>query len=637
MNFSRIPWAAILCAAVTLAARADVTLPALISDNMVLQQRSKVNVWGHADPGETVTVQIGTEQAQATAGKDGKWGVKLAALKPGGPYDMTVSGKNSLTVHNVVVGDVWLCAGESNAEFTLLASQNGPAELADADLPMVREFKVKHTASEKPETDCAGTWVACSPATARDFSAVGYFFAKELNRGMHIPMGIVESAWGPSPAEAWTPHATLDKDPALHGVLDRYAKAAAAYPDAFSAYQAQLAAWKSSVKTTGSPPPRAPIAPLDPGQSREPAALYNGMIAPLLPYPIRGVLWYQGESNTGNPGLYRALFPALIDAWRKGWNAGDLPFLYVQLPGFLARHPQPSESNWAELREAQANALSVPKTGMAVTIDLGDEHNMHPADKQDVGHRLALLAESQVYGKSSVTASGPVFSTMEVDGNKAVLSFSHGGGLSFGTGGTPKGFAIAGSDRKFVWADEAEIHDGKVIVQSKDIPKPVAVRYAWANTPDWCLTNDSALPAAPFRTDNWVPGEASPAPAAPPTPPPKHPQQHTAPYVDLNSRPPCPANRAPGVKIIRPHRSHSGSLFAPVALCALCVIPQWPPRSSQPRNNPPHPCPKPHTAPPLPYTRPCCASGGNSTISNQYFSSVCKISTSASKVTGLTI
>jgi sialate O-acetylesterase len=501
-----------LALAGTFPCRGDIALPALISDNMVLQQHVKANVWGKADPGESVTVQLGPDTAQTVAGPDGKWAVKLDGLKSGGPYDLTIYGKNSITIHNVAIGEVWLCSGESNMEFKSIAARNGMEEIAEGDLPMVRVFTVWHHAADTPLADCDGAWVVCDPDTVKNFSAIAYFFGRELNRGMRVPMGFIQSAWGPSPAEAWTPRATLEKDPDLKTLLDRYGKAAAAYPAALAAYQSKLAA-----SAPGSP---KPFPPLDPGGPREPAALYNGMISPLLHYPIRGVLWYQGESNTGDPALYRKLFPAMIGAWRKAWGEADFPFLYVQLSGFLARHPQPAESRWAELREAQAQTLALPKTGMAVTIDIGDEHDMHPPDKQDVAHRLALLAESLVYGKSGVTASGPTFSGMEIANGKATITFAHAeGGLSSHNGPSPKGFAIAGDDREFHWADAA-LKGDEAIVQSKEAPNPVAVRYAWADTPDCDLFNKANLPAAPFRTDDWVAGmpAASPLPAASPSP-----------------------------------------------------------------------------------------------------------------------
>ena len=511
-------------------ARADVTLPSIISDNMVLQQRSKMNVWGKADPGESVTVTLGPESAQTTAAQDGSWAVRISGLKSGGPYDMTISGKNALTVHNVAVGEVWLCSGESNMEFKVIAAKNSQAEMADADLPMVREFKVKRNASDKPQGDCEGSWVVCNPDTVRDFSAIGYFFARELNRGMREPIGLIESAWGPSPIESWTPRTVLEKDPDMHAALDRYDKATSGYTDALAAYQAKMTEWHAAAGASPSAP--KPVQPLPPGGPREPGALYNGMITPLLRYPIRGVLWYQGESNTYEPVLYRKLFPAMIASWRKGWSAADLPFLHVQLPGFLQRHLQPTESLWASLREAQSMALSVPKTGMAVTIDLGDEHNMHPEDKQDVSHRLALIAENQVYGKSGLTTSGPVFSSMDIRDGKVALSFAHeDGGLTTGSGGALKGFAIAGADRNFVWAD-ATIQGDKVIALSKDVPKPVSVRYAWADMPDAGLFSVAGLPAAPFRTDTWIPGESAPTATPSTSPSPSHHKARHHPTAD---------------------------------------------------------------------------------------------------------
>lgn len=516
--------------------RADITLPSLFSDNMVIQQRQKFTVWGKADPHESVTVQIGADSAQTSAGEDGAWSLKLDGLKSGGPYDMTVSGKNSITVHNVAFGEVWVCSGESNMEFKVLAAANGAQEMADANLPMVRFFTVKHAASDKQKPDCEGSWSVCDPDTVGDFSAVGYFFAKELNRSMRVPIGIIQSAWGPSPAEAWTPKAVLEKNPLLHAAVARYDTAAAAYPAARSAYEAKLADWKSAcaqAKAAGSPLPRAPIPPLPPGGPREPAALFNGMIYPLLRYPIRGVAWYQGESDTADPALYRVLFPAMIASWRSAWGMGDFPFLYVQLSDFLERHPQPGESRWADLRESQAAALATPKTGMAVTVDIGAEHDMHPPDKEDVGRRLAFIARSQVYGQPHVAASGPSLAAASFSDGKATLSFTHAeeGLKSESQGKTAplKGFALAGSDRHFVWAD-AEIHGNKVIVQSPQVPNPVAVRYAWADFPDATLYNKSDLPAAPFRTDSWTPDqEPAPASAASPSPlPAKHRKHHSA-------------------------------------------------------------------------------------------------------------
>ncbi|MGA3171008.1 MAG: sialate O-acetylesterase [Chthoniobacteraceae bacterium] len=513
--------APVVCA--MLPCRADVTLPSLFSDNMVIQQHEKINVWGKADPDESVTVQMGPDTAQTTAGKDGNWEVKLDGLKSGGPYDMTVFGKNSVTVHNVAIGEVWVCAGESNMEFKTIEARNGQDESVDGDLPMVRVFTVWHNAADEPQSDCDGAWVVCDPNTARNFSAIGFFFARELNRAMRVPIGLIQCTWGGSPIEAWMPRATLEEDPDFLAELDHYNKAAAAYPQAKAAYDAKLVDWKSAAdaaKSAGSPPTPRPVAPLAPGGARQPAALYDGMIAPLTRYPICGVLWYQGESNTSHPSLYRKLLPAMITSWREGWDEGDFPFFYAQLSNFLAPRPEPGESRWAELREAQSLALDVPKTGMVVTADVGEPDNMHPPDKQDVAHRFALLAKNEVYGEPDLTTSGPVFSGMRIEDGKAILSFDHADGGLIAKGGKPlKGFQIAPDGGPFVWAG-AQISDDQVIVQSKDVPNPTAVRYAWADYPDCTLFNKGGLPAIPFRTDTQ--GAPSPTPSPSPTKRRKH-------------------------------------------------------------------------------------------------------------------
>jgi sialate O-acetylesterase len=478
--------------------RGDITLPALISDNMILQHDEKISIWGKADPGESITVIMGPDNGQTLAGKDGNWAVTLDPLPSGGPYDMTVAGKNNLTVHNVAIGEVWVCAGESNMEFKTVAARNSQEEMADADLPMTRVFTVSHTAAGQPASDCQGSWVVCDPDSVKDFSAIAFFFARELNRGMRTPFGIIQATWGPSPAQAWTPRKTLESEPALSGILDHYSKAVAAYPQALTDYQTRLDQWHTAGGYASGP---KPVPPVNPQGTREPAALFNGMIAPLLRYPIRGVLWYQGESNTGDPDLYAKLFPAMIQSWRAAWDEGAFPFFFAQLSGFLEHRAQPEESQWAKLREAQTAALALPKIGMVVTADIGEERNMHPPDKQDVAHRFALLAQSQVYEKD-VTASGPVFESMDPgDSGQAVISFSHAdGGLTTPANAPVKGFEAAGPDGRFASAD-ASIKGSKVIVTSKEVPNPTAIRYDWANFPDGNLMNQAGLPAAPFRTD----------------------------------------------------------------------------------------------------------------------------------------
>jgi sialate O-acetylesterase len=507
-------------------ARADVTLPSLLSDNMVIQRDVRINIWGKADPQESVTVQLGPDSSQVTAGNDGRWDVKLDPLPSGGPYDLTVSGKNSITIHNVAIGEVWVCSGESNMEYKVSAAKSAEKEMADADLPMLRLFVVNHAAAESIQGDCEGAWVVCDADSVKDFPAIPFFFARELNRGLRMPFGMILSAWGPSRAASWTPHATLEKDPVLHAVLDQFAKAVDQYPTALTDYQTKLAAWQTdatAAKSAGAAPPPRPVRPLDPAGAREPASLFNAMIAPLTRYPIRGVLWTQGESDTANPELYAKLFPAMIASWRATWEEGTFPFYYTQLSGFLGPHAQPEPSIWAELREVQARTVAeVPKTGMVVTIDTEEPYQLHPADKQAPGHRLAMLAEKQIYETPDAMVGGPEFAGMEIADGKAIVSFDNtGGGLKSKGGTVAKGFQIAGDDGHYVWADAA-IHGDAVTVQSKDVPAPTAVRYAWADFPDCDLTGRSGLPAMPFRTDAPATNQTDTTTA----PPPVHKKKH---------------------------------------------------------------------------------------------------------------
>jgi len=520
---------AITLLATPFAASADVSLPTLFSDDMVLQQKTACPIWGSADPGERITVKLGGKtSASTTAGEDGKWMLKLDTSKVSGPLEMTVSGSNTITIQNVAIGEVWVCAGQSNMEFRLPRAKDAEQEIAAANFPKIRMFTVARKVSDAPARDIAGKWLVCDTQAVRDFSAVGYFFARELHEKLKAPVGIIHASWGGTVVEAWMPAAAFESEPELKSIPEKWRANLEEYPSAKAAYDQQLAAWNAEAeraKSAGQPVPQhRPREPRGPGDSETPSGLFNGMIAPLIPYSIRGVAWYQGESNTGKPKLYRKLFPAMIAEWRKTWGEGDFPFLFVQLPNFNPRHADPAESNWAELREAQATALKMPKTGMAVAIDLGDEHDIHPKNKQDVGHRLALVAETLVYGKKDVVSSGPVFSGMKIEGNKVKLSFKQvNGGLVDKDGPPLKGFQIAGANRGFVWAD-AKIEGDKVVVQSEKVPSPAAVRYAWADSPDCDLVNKAGLPAVPFRTDDWDAPQAaaaaspSPAPSASPAP-----------------------------------------------------------------------------------------------------------------------
>jgi sialate O-acetylesterase len=486
---------------------ADVKLPAVIGDNMVLQQGQKIAIWGWADPGEEVMVSVSwlTMQWGVTADKDGKWTFKMNPPKVGGPYEMTLRGKNTITIENILVGEVWVCSGQSNMQWPVRQAANAEQEIAAAKYPNIRLFTVERKVAQEPQTDCVGSWQPCSPDTVPGFSAVAYFFGRELHKELNVPIGLIHTSWGGTPAEAWTSEDVLKSEPVCAPILQRYAEAMAKYPQAKKEYEQKLEEWKVAVaeaKAKGGKQPRRPRAPFGPGNPHSPAGLYNAMIAPLIPYGIRGAIWYQGESNASRAYQYRKLFPAMIKCWRQDWGQGDFPFLFVQLANFMAVRPEPVESAWAELREAQLMTLALPNTGMAVIIDIGEANDIHPKNKQDVGSRLALWALARTYAKRLVY-SGPLYKSMNVEAKKIILHFDHvGGGLVAQGGGPLKGFAIAAADRKFIWAD-AKIEGNTVVVSSDKVAEPVAVRYAWADNPVCNLYNKDGLPASPFRTDSW--------------------------------------------------------------------------------------------------------------------------------------
>ncbi len=490
-------------------ALADVKLPAVISDNMVLQQETPTGVWGWADPGEKVTIKFAGKSAAATTDAKGKWSAKLEGLTAGTTGEMTVAGKNALTIKNVLVGEVWVASGQSNMEFRVAGTKDSADEIKAADFPNIRMFTVQKAAKTEPADDCVGKWEVCTPQTVPGFSAVGYFFARHLYQTLKFPVGIIHTSWGGTPAEFWTPKPALAANPAFKPIFDSWDRTVAAYPQAKEKYDKDLAAWKEATKTPptdGTKPPPQPRAPRGGDAFGSPSCLYNAMVAPLLNYTIRGAIWYQGEANAGNPDLYKKLFPTMIKSWRKEWQIEDFPFLYVQLANFMQRHAEPTDTNWARLREAQLETLEVPHTGMAVIIDIGESKDIHPKNKQDVGLRLALWAEATVYYHDQ-EFSGPLPSGFQVEEGKARLTFRNGDGMKAADGGKIKGFSIAGEDRKFYWAD-VEIQGDHVVVSSSQVPKPVAVRYAWDDDPECNLINNTGLPASPFRTDEWPLGVA---------------------------------------------------------------------------------------------------------------------------------
>lgn len=659
-------------------ARANVTLPGVISDNMVLQRNAPVRIWGTADPGERVTVTLARHAASATAGPNGKWTITLPALPAGGPFDLGVQGKNTRTVKNVLVGEVWVASGQSNMEFSLAAAANAATEVPAANDPNLRMFTVTKAIAAEPRADVAGgSWQSASPQTARAFSAVGYFFAKALRKALNVPIGVIHTSWGGTRIEAWTSKETLiaqgapltdfnriGDTPEFRERLRRYEQQVAAWkaagspagpfadpgvlpggtawakPETDASGWATLrlpGAWEESgvaeleyldgavwfrrdvtvpgvgghdltlslgaiddtdttyfngvrvgglgaktpnvwqvarrytvpgrlvkmgrntiavrvwdsqgaggltgpagemyleeklppgVQTIAAPwktalagdwrykvergrvsDPGGPPGVSDPNAA---TGLYNAMLAPVLPYTIKGAIWYQGESNTGDPAAYRRLFPAMIRDWRKGFGVGDFTFLAVQLAPFMAIHPQPAESSWAALRESQVYATHIlPNVGVAVITDVGQVEDIHPSKKQPASERLALLARKIAYGEKNLNATGPTLRNMTVRGSEAVLTFDNvGPGLTMraavDSGGRIipadklTGFAVAGSDGKFAWAEARIAGPNTVVVSAPQGTQPVAVRFGWADYPVVNLWSGDGLPAGPFRTN----------------------------------------------------------------------------------------------------------------------------------------
>ena len=625
----------------------QVRLPRLISDGMVLQRDSDVKIWGWAAHHENVSLLFLDSTYQATADGSGAWSIMLSGLQPGGPYDMRIEAHNVITLSDVMIGDVWVCSGQSNMELSMRrVSPIYETEIATSDNAAIRHFSVPQRYDfTAPHDDLSsGSWTRANPKTVLDFSAVAYFFARELYDRYKVPIGLINASLGGSPAESWMSEDALKSFPAHYQEAQRFkdstlirsielddSKRIQAWyrllgerdeghagwpttwydpvlstsdwsnmnipgywrdtelgpvngvvwfrkkfdvPSAIAGKQAKLNLGRivdaDSVFINGVfvgttsyqyPPRRYDVPPnllkegentivvrvinsaghggfvldkpyeivagnviidlkgewkfrlgavMDPLASQtfirwKPLGLYNAMLAPLLEYRIKGAVWYQGESNARRPLEYRDLFPALIRNWRSAWKQGDFPFLFVQLPNFMEPKRQPAGSDWALLRESQMRTLSLPNTGMAVTIDIGEWNDIHPLKKRDVGERLALVAQSVAYGDEGVVSSGPVYQSMRIEGNRIILTFSHmGGGLSVNGGGDLRQFAIAGADKQFVWA-QATIEGNEVIVWSDTIEHPVAVRYAWADNPEGAnLYNSEGLPASPFRTDDWT-------------------------------------------------------------------------------------------------------------------------------------
>ncbi len=637
-------WITLLLFLIAGSLTAQVKLSPIFSNNMVLQQGMEIPVWGWASPGEKVTVTLEKGKVTAKANKDGKWTLKLPAMNYGGPFTMTIKGKNMLAIENIMIGEVWVCSGQSNMEFYLINSNNGDAEVAAAEYPQIRLFSVKKRISQKPQEQLGeGEWLPCSPGSSPRFSAVGYFFGKALYEKLKVPIGLINTSWGGTIAETWMSNEMIAENPDFAKQMDQlkkidlndYARTLENEVKArvgststvdmgmegglpvWAAPEFDDTSWKTmklpgyiennglagvdgiiwfrkevevSDAEAGKPATlslakindsdntylngtligsnkliaersrvyKVPAGLLKSGKNiitvqvediggmggiygdstalklecsdrtislstywkykvgvvkynavlspnSYPTLLFNGMINPLIPYGIRGAIWYQGESNAERAKQYQRVFPDLIKDWRNHWNQGEFPFFFVQLASFMKADSLPKESSWAELREAQSMTLALPNTGMAVTTDVGDPVNIHPTDKQTVGKRLALSALKTAY-KQDVLFSGPIYKAMSISGNKITLTFDQtGDGLKIKDKyGYVKGFTIAGEDHKFHWASGKVTGKNTLEVSSPEVLLPVAVRFAWANNPDDAnLYNSADLPSSPFRTDKW--------------------------------------------------------------------------------------------------------------------------------------
>jgi sialate O-acetylesterase len=499
----------------TITARADVRLPAIIGNNMVLQAEKPLPIWGWAQPGEDVTVTLRDATATAKADAQGNWSVKLPAQKTSAdPVEMTVAGKNTIKITNILVGEVWGGSGQSNMQQSVGGSALKEQEIPAANYPQIRLFLVPNRLSSKPINDVAATWVVCSPQTIPSFSAVLYFFGREIHKVQNVPVGLIGVSWGGSRIEPWMTYEQFASQPELKPDLANYDKLKADRASAMATRKQNLPAIKAWLEAAekavaaGQDVPDAPGIPGDPlNQFTSPSAMYNGMVHAIVPYALRGFLWYQGESNRGQGMHYFDLKKGLINNWRTLWNQGDFPFLFVQLAPY---YYDQNETALPEIWEAQTATLSVPNTGMAVTTDIATIRDIHPPNKQDVGKRLALWALANTYGKKDQVYSGPLYESMAAEGDKIRIKFKHTSpGLVARDGKALSWFSIAGEDKQF-YAATATIDGETVVVTSPKVASPVAVRFGWNQIAEPNLSNKAGLPASPFRTDRWTDAKNAP-------------------------------------------------------------------------------------------------------------------------------
>lgn len=476
------------------AIQADVRLPNIFTNSMVLQRGQLNPVWGKADPGESITVHIGTQSKSATADEQGNWKVTLDPMQVGKPLELVVQGNNEIRITDVLVGEVWICSGQSNMQWSVNASNNVALEKASANYPQIRMINFPQVGVQEPIwSHDDRKWMVCNPQNVGGFSAVGYFFARQLHQTLGVPVGMINNAWGGSACEAWINRDTLAAEPQFKPLLERWQ----ANEERFANLEQKAERTEEENKQLGG------LRNQMRGNSR-PSNIYNGVLKSHLGYGIQGAIWYQGESNAGRAYQYRELFPLMISSWREEWGEGDFPFYWVQLADFMAENNEPMDSAWAELREAQTMTMAkLPNTGQAVIIDIGEGKDIHPRNKVDVGMRLARWALANEYGLQ-IPFRSPEYQSMETSGNQIILSFANvnGGWRPFDTNEL-KGFTIAGEDQKFVNATATLMKDGRIAVSAETISDPKSVRYGWANNPKVNLYDRSDLPLTPFRTDDW--------------------------------------------------------------------------------------------------------------------------------------
>lgn len=517
---SRFGWVGLVgVLAASPVALGEIKLPNMFGDRAVLQRGEELSIWGWAEAGETVTVAFEGQMKSAQAGADGTWKVALDALKANAtPQVLTVSGSTSesITVADVLVGEVWMASGQSNMQWSLSRTEGAKEEIAGATNPGLRMFLTDLKTAAEPQTDAGGQWLDTTPANAGSFSAVGYYYGKRLHADLKVPVGIIRTAWGGKPSEAFTTKETLASKPQGKALVAQWDERMAAfdaekeqvkYEKKLEEWKTQVAAIKTANAVEGAEQKRLPRKPgleTAPNLSSNcPGAIYNAMVHPWVGYGMKGAIWYQGESNAGRAKQYETIFPLLIEDWRKQWKK-ELSFYFVQLANFKKPSDKPGVPDaWAELQNAQLLTLSLSKTGMAVINDIGMANNIHPTNKLDVGERLARWALAGDYGRKDMVVSGPLYVSSAVKGGKVRIKFKYAEGLKSRDGGALKRFEIAGKEQQWHWA-EAVIEGSDVIVSSADVAAPVAVRYAWASNPTGAnLVNGVGLPASLFRTDAW--------------------------------------------------------------------------------------------------------------------------------------